>query len=449
MDAADLDRQTTTQHDCIPPHLVTRLLERGHAGVVEHWAGRGEWFCAREWARLLGAEGREEEALDVLAPYLATGWRTATGTAAGLLETWGRAGEAITLSAAGTERGHPLALRSHARLLARHGRSDEAFALLKPHLDDWSCAAALVDVAGDAGRDDEAAGLLASRVLDGHACDSPWCCDRLDLTLAIGLLARIRERQGRLDEAVALLRTRAVTSLNGRDQLADLLARHDRLDELRAYAAGDDRGDAVRSLAERLEARGDVDGAIAAYREADGSAPHSTVRLAELLARHGRGDEALEVMGRLAEAYNGDDWILHVLSELHLRQGRPEEGLARLDTLAAAREQPEEWDLLLIRLPLAAAAGRTDEAIAWARAHPEGDTPYAAPAVAELLAGAGRLGEAVLELRRHPGENVHDLAGYLIGLGRVDEAVAVLHQDRHGPPGPVWDSAAWRARAAD
>ncbi|CAL9515041.1 hypothetical protein [Streptomyces sp. enrichment culture] len=181
MDAADLDRQTLTQHDCVPPHLVTRLLERGHAGVVEHWAGQGEWFCAREWARLLGTEGRQGEALDVLAPYLATGWWTATETAAGLLETW----------------------------------------------------------------------------------------------------------------------------------------------------------------------------------------------------------------------------------------------------------------------------GRTDGAIAWARAHPEGDTSYAAPAVAELLAGAGRLEEAVAELRRHPGQNVHELAGYLVDLGRVDEAVAVLHQDRHSPIGPAWDSAAWRAQAAD
>ncbi|MER6818607.1 hypothetical protein ABT316_03445 [Streptomyces cellulosae] len=448
MDAAELDRQTRTQQDCVPPHLVTRLLERGHADVVEHWAGQGEWFCAREWARMLAAEGRQAEALDVLAPYLATGWWTASATTAGLLETWGRAEEAIELSRTRMERGHPLALEFHARLLARHGRADEAFTLLKPHIDDWSCAAALVDVVGDAGQDEEAAGLLAARVHDGHVCDSPWCCGRLDLDLATGLLARVRERQGRVDEAVALLRTRAVTSLDGRDQLADLLARHDRLDDLRAYAAADDLGDAVRSLAELLEARGDVEGAIAAYREADAGVPHTSVSLAELLARHGRGDEALEVIGRLAETYGGEDWILHALSELHLRLGRPEDGLARLDVLSAAREHPEDWSLFRTRLPLAAAAGRTDEAIARARAHPEGDTSYAARDIAELLAGAGRLEEAVEELRRHEGENVHELAGCLVGLGQVDEAVAVLHQDRHGPSEPTWDSAAWRAQTA-
>ncbi|GAX57156.1 hypothetical protein [Streptomyces olivochromogenes] len=51
----------------------------------------------------------------------------------------------------------------------------------------------------------------------------------------------IRERQGRTDEAIALLRTRNGTSVNGRDQLADLLARHDRTGELRWVDP--DRGD--------------------------------------------------------------------------------------------------------------------------------------------------------------------------------------------------------------
>lgn len=104
----------------------------------------------------------------MLAPYLATGWWTATRTTAELLEIWGRADEAIVLTRARMEVGHPLALEFSARLLARHGRSDEAFTLLQPHIDDWFLAAALVDVAEGAGRDEKAAELLAARIPDEH-----------------------------------------------------------------------------------------------------------------------------------------------------------------------------------------------------------------------------------------------------------------------------------------
>ncbi|MEU1411866.1 hypothetical protein [Streptomyces sp. NPDC005731] len=52
---------------------MARLLELGHQREVEFQAGRGEWFCALEWARLLGDRGQREPALDVLAPYIAVG----------------------------------------------------------------------------------------------------------------------------------------------------------------------------------------------------------------------------------------------------------------------------------------------------------------------------------------------------------------------------------------
>ncbi|MGW0876607.1 tetratricopeptide repeat protein [Streptomyces sp. NPDC002740] len=445
MDAADLDYRARTQSGCIPPHLVSRLLELGHAEEVEFWASHGEWFCAREWARLLGEQGRRAEALKILAPYLATGWWTATWTTAEWLESWGRADEAIVLTRARMEVGHPLALESYARLLARHGRGDEAFTLLRPHLDDWFLAAALVDVAEGAGRDEEAAALLAARIPDEHRCDTPWCCRGLDPDTATGLLATIRERQGRIDKAIALLRTRDVTSVNGRDQLADLLARHDRTGELRAYAVTEELGYAAQCLAELLEERDDVEGAIAVYRQAGDSSVRQgnmTVQLAHLLVRHSRGDEAIEVMRALADAPGGaEDWFLHVLCTLYTDQGRPEDGLAYLDALKERRGE-EEWDLFWIRLPLMAACDRVDEAIERAQAHPEGGTSYAARHIAELLAGAGRTEEAVAVLRPHAPSNSHDLAGYLIDLGRIGEAVAVLHQDKPRPPQPS-TTAAW------
>ncbi|MFG3064808.1 tetratricopeptide repeat protein [Streptomyces sp. NPDC048231] len=437
MDATDLDYRARTRSGCIPPELVSRLLERGYVDVVELQAGRGEWFCALAWARVLGEQGRQADALELLAPYLATGWWTAVVAAAELLESWGRVDEAIEITRVGMEAGHPMALESYTRLLARHGRAEEAFNLLLQHADDWALATALVDVAGVAGRDEETAALLTARIRADHTCDGPWCCRGLDPDTAISLLATIRERQGHLDEAIALLHRRQITSINSRDQLADLLARHGRIEELRTYAATNGFEEAVQRLAELLEERGDVEGAITVYEQADGHAarnPNSAHALAQLLARHGWGAEAIAVMRTQADARPGDDWILHTLSELCLDQGHPADGLAHLDDLAARRGGEEEWDLFWIRLPLIAACSGVDEAVEQARAHPEGTTWYAAEHIAHLLADAGRPEEAVTVLRQHDRRNSHDLANYLVELGRVEEALAVVQHISPPPP---------------
>ena len=133
-------------------------------------AGRDEWFCAREWSRILAGQDRQAEALEVLAPYVATGWWTAAATVAGLFEGWGRIEDAIALARPHAEAGERLALGFYARLLARHGRADEAFVLLRPHVNDWFLAAALVDICQDAGREEDAVVLLT-------AC-SVWCSPR-------------------------------------------------------------------------------------------------------------------------------------------------------------------------------------------------------------------------------------------------------------------------------
>ncbi|MEU0939011.1 hypothetical protein [Embleya sp. NPDC005971] len=107
MDATDLDSRARTQSGCIPPELASRLLERGRADVVEAQAGRGQWFCALAWARALADRGREADAWEVLAPYVATGRWTAVVGAAGVLEGWGRVDEAIDITRKRMEAGHP------------------------------------------------------------------------------------------------------------------------------------------------------------------------------------------------------------------------------------------------------------------------------------------------------------------------------------------------------
>ncbi|MFF7183334.1 hypothetical protein [Streptomyces sp. NPDC008121] len=175
MDATDLDYPARTRSGCIPPELVSRLLERGHVDVVELQAGRGEWFCALARARLLGERGRPADGLEVVAPYLATGWWTAVEAGAEMLEGWGRIDEAIEITRVRMGAGHPMALESYTRLLAWHGRAEEAFTLLRPHIGERSLTVALVDVAGAAGSYEEAAGPLAART--EHRCtDFPWCC---------------------------------------------------------------------------------------------------------------------------------------------------------------------------------------------------------------------------------------------------------------------------------
>jgi tetratricopeptide (TPR) repeat protein len=438
VDAADLDVQTRTYSGCIPPDLVCRLLELGHAAVVEFWAGRGEWPCAEEWAWLLSEQGQPAEALQVLAPYVATGWGTAVRFTAELLEEWGRAGEAIALTRRHAKAGDRLMADFLGRLLARHDRGDEAFGLLKPHIRDRLLAEALVEVAEVTGRDEEAAVLLAARIEAGTLGETPVSRTMPSASpdYAISLLAGIRERQGRIDEAVALLHTRETTSVNNRDQLADLLVRHGRIEELRAYAAAEQQGHAAQRLAEVLEEQGDVDAAIAVYQQpgdSQASRVYGGAGLARLLERHSRGAEAITVLRSLADSHGADDWIAGWICALYSDQGRAQDGLAYLDALKS-RDGEEDWEFFRIRLKLMFASGRRDEAIEQARAHPEWDSWHAASDIGEMLAEAGLAEQAVAVLEQHSQAAGSDLARHLIDLGRVDDAVAVLHQrkDRQG-----------------
>lgn len=172
MDAAALDQRTRTHRDGVPPDLVERLLDLGHADLVREQAlaEDGDWYCARAWARRLAGQGRTDEALAVVARYTATGWFTAVAEAARLLDATGRGEEAIGMLRPFAAAGERSALAELAPLLARHGRAEEAYALLVPHIADWYLAEALADVALVLGRGDEVAERLAARTAPDRPC---------------------------------------------------------------------------------------------------------------------------------------------------------------------------------------------------------------------------------------------------------------------------------------
>ncbi|WP_406737960.1 hypothetical protein OG365_14020 [Streptomyces sp. NBC_00853] len=435
MHAATLHRRTNMHDECVPPKLVDRLLALGHTEVVRGLAvaDDGDWFCARAWARLLADRGALAEALEVLAPYVGTGWWTAAAEAARLLDAGGRGEEAVALVRPFAANGERSALPELALLLARHGRGEEAYELLAPHITDWLIAEALVEVGVGLGRGDEVAALLEARTVPETPCvrcGGPECGGRyVQPSNAVNLLATVHEKQGRTDEAIAVLHAYGPTVVNNRDPLAELLVRHDRIDELRAYAG---TPEAVRQLAELLEERGDVAGAVDAYRDhMREDRWHTPILLAELLARHGRGAEAIEVVRALDSA---EDWVVDQLCKLFAAEGRAQEGLAHLDALKARRGR-EEWELSRLRGPLMAACGRLDDALALA--HPEGASPYALESLAHLLIDAGRPQEAVALLETDRLDHRRTLGPLLVELGRVDEAVTLLRTPNpHDVPPP-------------
>ncbi|MET9377530.1 hypothetical protein ABZX98_25930 [Streptomyces sp. NPDC002992] len=221
MHAAELDRRARSYDGWIPPHLVSWLVEHGYLHEVEAQARGGDRFCAQERVRILVEQDRRDEALEALAPYLATGWWKAARSVAELLDTWGRVDEAIAVFRSNMAADWRLALKHFALLLARHGRATSCGSTRPPRPSG--------PLPVGLGRDEEVAALLAARVpagRQGGARPSGAARDS-EPDNAIDLLATAREREGRVDEAIALLRPRQITCVNGRDQLADLLARHD------------------------------------------------------------------------------------------------------------------------------------------------------------------------------------------------------------------------------
>ncbi|GAA4250399.1 tetratricopeptide repeat protein [Dactylosporangium darangshiense] len=244
----------------------------------------------------------------------------------------------------------------------------------------------------------------------------------------------VLERQGRVGDAVALLQAHLRSGeapLNYVEQLADLLARHNREAEQRDLAAGPgDEGAAFR-LAGWLEEQARADEAIDVLRPlATAGSPNAAAALAGLLVRHGRVDEAIEVLRPVPQATADPECIVDMLCNLLIDQGRADEALAVIEDLAA-RGGGTRIDIARERSKVLARSGQVEQAIAQLRDFADSGADYVTTMLADLLVDAARADEAVAVLRAGEQSTTirTHLAKVLIGQGRVREAVELFHAE--------------------
>ncbi|GAA0910147.1 tetratricopeptide repeat protein [Virgisporangium aurantiacum] len=406
--------RTCASDSWLPPEVALALVEHGRFQEARLRAEDGDWHCARPLAQALVTRGEVDAGLAVLRPFADHGHWEAVESLAGVLDECGRTDEAIELVRRHLTAGGPYGATRLAALLARQGRTDEVIGLLGPHVADFVYAEALVALTAGTGRDEEVASLLRERIEADRHRAGRW--PNLPPNTE-ALLVAVLERQGRIDDAVAVLRARLRSgdaSANHVEHLAEILARHGRERELRLLAAEADG--AAWPLAVWLEEQGRVDQAVEVLRPlADGGSSNAAAVLAELLTRHGRVDEAVGILRSTPD----DECLLTLLCDLLISQGRPDEALAAVDDVAA--RHGDMWSELRVqRWRVLAQCGRIEEAIAAAR-----DVPYLTTELADLLVEAGRPDEAITVLRRaqHDAWSTTQLAKLLIQQGHVSEAI--------------------------
>jgi tetratricopeptide (TPR) repeat protein len=417
-----LHQHATRARRAVPvPAAVWHALVTHHRGDTATLAGsakrRGQPAVAEQFYRralAVGAVGAERD----LAKHLAG---------------QGRIAEVESMLGSRAETDGDVA-RLLAHLLAEHNRVDAAITLLKSPVlrGDVASQRTLSTLLVRAGRTAEADDMLQS----GDAADPASDFDRTTLWRVDALA-----EAGRVDEAIALLR--AVTSTAGSplvwSQLAELLAEHDRLEELEELAAegparhccagcgnpvedGYDpgreaaarfaatlvqktlarRGDVVRLRA--LIAAGDADAArwlaraladqgdVKELRErASHGDRHAAIHLARCLAKDPlQIREALDILRPLADA--GDDEAAEEIPFLLEALGDVEEAVSLLSALVR-----KESDFVLFGpgrlggalIDLCARHDRVDDL----RRMSDSGNPYAAQRLVGLLVDSRRLDE--------------------------------------------------------
>lgn len=427
MDAEGLERLALADEVWIPNSTAHLLRELGRLDELRQQAELGDWNCARELIGALAQQGEHEAAQAVLAPFAATGWWRALAKHADLLVDRGELDEAAAFLgpyAASGERG---AVRTLAQVLGRLGRHHEALDLLRPHARDRLFAGVLAEDLAGHGLDAEIAALLAEVVAE---TGDPFM---------VGLLAGLQERRGRPDEAVALLHTpvlvRGDRSVIHVEQLAELLARHGRIAELRELAADPTDGRAAQHLARWYAAEGDADAALAVQApNAERRRTAESLVLAEILTALGRIDEAAALLRPLAlreceYPYTAGPAYVTLLIE----HGRHEEAFTYLDEAEAESRLSSE--LLMLRIDILRDLGRAEEALSLLRAQPDADGWYGRRMLATELRRLERPDEllALLDPPRNRFE-LQEAAEALLRLGRIGPAMDLLRSWQN-PPG--------------
>ncbi|GAA2341261.1 tetratricopeptide repeat protein [Dactylosporangium salmoneum] len=447
MDTAEPDGRYRSVEDGLPREVVEALAEHGHLDLLRREADDGDYECADMLGRLLRARGEPPAAaLALLRPFVNTSWAArATDHIAEILAEEGDVVAAMAMLRPFADEGQREAVQRLGMLLVGQGRDEDLLAMLRQGLaDNLYPIDVVVELTRGLGRDEAVIDLLRSRIDAG----------RRGLE---SLLASVLERDGRVEEAVTVLSA----SLRGRsyniedaEQLADLLARHDPA-ALVDFAAGDGRNGrkfATHRLARLCEEQGRIDDAVAVLAplaarlrrkeehglvhyavaswlgpvSADALGRNEAWLLADLLARHGRVEEAITVLRPAASA---DPALVRPLCLLLIGQGRPDEARAVVAEVVA-EGRPDPVKLRLEWIEALVACGRHEQAIAELRTDPEAGSGYAHERLAALLACFGSPDEAIAMLG--PATEGWDrvlLAKALIRAGRPQDAIATMRAE--------------------
>ncbi|GAA0713276.1 hypothetical protein GCM10010199_12180 [Dactylosporangium roseum] len=368
------------RHVLLQDHLA-RTVQRKH---LRAQADAGSKDAAKRLVELLAKQGRLDD-----------------------LKSWADAGS-------------PAAALQAAHMMARRGEADEAIDLLRPHADGKDVGWYFAGLLREHGRIDE----LRSRA---DAGDEPSARE----------LAKLLGKSDDIEE----LRTRAeLGDRNAAWEASLLLRRQERIDDaisvLAPYASDPNLG---AMLARLLDQQDRVAEAIDVLRRhVDAHVPKAVRRLADLLAEHGRTDEAVEVLqahgsaafvadllrahGNIdqlqALAAAGDERAAIELAELHIERNLLEEAAAVLRTSAESGSRSAARKLA----DLLSKRGQSEEL----RARSEAGDKFAESALNKLLADRADL--VGLRSRADAGDSeaARSLARLLAQRGSIDEAIDAL-----------------------
>jgi hypothetical protein len=320
-----------------PAERADLMARQGDIDGLRALADVGDEAAKRRLARLLADRGEFDEAAQILRALADAGNKDAAAERAWLLIEQNRISEAIQIAAALAEdQGESVAsiASDWCHRLAQQGRTSKELTVLR----------AMTDV-GDSWAADQLTGKLIALNRTAEALEVLRSWDDAGQR---GAPQQIIGHIGKLialnctEEALDVLRTRADDGRGDftyRRELAELLAHHDHLDELRARAGNGDEA-ADRGLADTLADRGDLDELRA--RAAAGS-ENAAWRLGWLgyldqlraLADAGHDGAAFELAHLLADrgdrgelrdrADAGDSRAAKALSRLLWDEGRLEE----------------------------------------------------------------------------------------------------------------------------